>query len=122
MRKAVSVIAVFSTVGSVILLIIMGVALGRKAITWWNFIAYILGVGVNLLLLWALADALTRIEYLEDKKREIEASQRKLELRLSDCEKRKEYGSVESVADTACSNSKRTRDDIEKEDEEKLTK
>ena len=111
MRKAVSVIAVFSTVGSVILLIIMGVALGRKAITWWNFIAYILGVGVNLLLLWALADALTRIEYLEDKKREIEASQRKLELRLSDCEKRKEYGSVESVADTACSNSKRTRDD-----------
>lgn len=111
MRKALSIIAVFSTVGSVILLIVMGVALGRKAITWWSFIAFILGVGINLLLLWALADALTRIEYLEDKKREIEASQRKLELRLSDCEKRKDCCSVESVTDTVCSNSKRTCDD-----------
>lgn len=66
MKKAVRIVAIISSIASVIGIIIELVALSNKNINWWQLIVSLIGIGIGLLLLWALVNALERIEKLEN--------------------------------------------------------
>ena len=65
MRAAVKVIAIIATLGSIVYFIIACKQLSYQDITWGTFITTICSMVLNLVLLWALHNALARIERLE---------------------------------------------------------
>ena len=80
MRKAVKVIAIIATVGTIVYFIIACMQLANRDINWSTFLTTIISLVLNLILLWALHNALDRIEILEKEVFKINDKQRKIDL------------------------------------------
>lgn len=131
MRKTVRIIAIATSVLYVVFIGVMISFVASKKLDIVAFLGFAFAIGINLILLWALDHALTRIERLEnilstkniitDKDVDLEdlGYIEETPENLSEC---KNCGYQLFPEDKICPNCKTPREDLEDENKTKLTK
>lgn len=89
MRKAVKVIAILATLVSIVYFLILCIQLFKHNINWEVLISTIISKVLNLILLWALNNALERIEWLEEDTRKLYVKQEQIDLNKEVAKKNK---------------------------------